>query len=132
MRKKIQVKHTHRYTKSQNILFNGYANCHYYDRHIEYTYDEQDDTNVIMRVYDDHMEIERFGEVHSLLQLYEGTSTLNPMESEYGTFEIEIYTYAYQNDDNYIMVEYDVESGSEDKDGFKIEIEVKEDIHEYN
>lgn len=132
MRKKILIKHTHRYTKSQNVLFNGYAICHYYDRHIEFTYVEQDDTKVIMRAYDDHMEIERFGEVHSLLNLYKDCVTKNPMESEYGTFEIEMKTYAYIKDDHYIMVEYDVESGSLEKDGFKIEIEVKEDTHEYN
>lgn len=132
MRKKIQVKHTHRYTKSENILFEGYAVCNDYDDYIELVYYENNDTKVVMYAYQDYMVIERYGEVHSQLNLHPNKATANPMKSEYGTFEIEITTFDYQKDDHYIMVEYDIENGSPDKDGFKIEIEVKEEAHEYN
>ncbi|NBK96690.1 MAG: DUF1934 family protein [Erysipelotrichia bacterium] len=132
MRKKIQVKHTHRYTKSENILFVGYALCSEYDQYREINYVEKDGTKVVMYMFKEYMVIERYGEVHSQLNLHRKQTTKNPMKSEYGTFEIEIHTFAYQCDPRYIMVEYDVENGSDSKDGFKIEIEVMEEAYEYN
>lgn len=132
MRKKIQVKHTHRYTKSLNVLYDGYAICNDFDTYIEITYYEKDGTKVVMYAYDDYIIIERYGEVHSQLQLHQNKTIKCLMRSEYGNFEIEATTYAYQKAENYIMVEYDIESGNTDKDGFLIEIEVKEDAHEYN
>lgn len=132
MRKKIQVKHTHRYTKSENILYEGYAICNDYDGYMEITYHESDDTKVVMYAYDNYMIIERYGEVQSQLHLHRNKRSKCPMKSEYGSFEIEVTTFAYKKQDNAIMVEYDIESGNPDKDGFKIEIEVKEVAHEYN
>lgn len=132
MKKKIQVKHTHRYTNMQSILFEGYANCNDFDEYLELSYEEEDKTKVVMYCFAKYIVIERYGEVLSKLELHKNKKTSNPMNSIYGTFEIEVSTYDYQKDDHYIMVEYDVENGSEEKDGFKIEIIIEEDHHEYN
>ncbi len=130
MQKKIMVRHTHRYTNERAILFEGIAMCEDFDTYREYRYSEKDGTKVVMYCYEDHIQIERFGMIHSCLNLYENRTTKNPMESVYGIFDIEMTTFAYRREDRYVMVEYDVESGTEEKDGFIIELE--EVINEYN
>lgn len=132
MRKKIKVKHTHRYTNEKAILFEGQALCNEFNDYIEYLYNEADGTKVMMYIYSHRIEIKRHGEVLSSLDMQPEKKTKNLMKSPYGEFEIEIYTYDFQNDGNYIMVEYDVENGLKDKDGFKIEIEVEEEGYEFH
>ncbi len=132
MRKKIHVRHTHRYTKEKSVLYEGECDFTLYDTYWQLSYSERDGTKVKMICYDDYMIIERFGEVKSKLELNPNKRTSNAMESVYGTFFIAIQTHDYKKEDAYVMVEYDVESGSPEKDGFKIEIDIKEDGNEYN
>ena len=132
MRKKIKVKHTHRYTNEKAVLYDGDALCNEFSEYLELNYMEEDKTKVTMFIYENHMEIKRFGEVLSSLDMKPKKKTKNPMKSAYGTFEIEVYTYDFKNEGNYIMVEYDVENGTKEKDGFKIEIEIKEEGYEFH
>lgn len=132
MKKKIKVTHTHRYTLENALLYEGYALYNDFNTYKEYIYQENEETKVILYIYDTHMEIQRYGEAQSSLTLKKDKTTLNPIKSMYGTFEVEIKTYDYQVNEKYMMVEYDVENGSQDKDGFKIEIVVEEDGHEFH
>lgn len=132
MKHNIHVKHTHRYTHEQMTLFLGEAEIKEYDGYYEYIYYDEQRIKTVLKIFEDKMEIQRYGEATSSLLLIENERTLNPISSPYGTFEIEIFTYAYKNENNYIMVEYDVENGSEDKDGFKIEIRVEEKSYEFH
>ena len=130
MKKHIIVQHTHRYTHQKEKLFEGYAEVSEFNEYRQYRFQEADGTKVVMTCYEFSMRIERFGEIHSCIECQPGKSIECPMRSAYGTFAIPIYTFAYVREDDYVVVSYDVENGTDDKDGFIIEIE--EDRHETN
>lgn len=132
MKKNVKVMHTHRYTLEKAVLYEGYAHCNDYGTYKEFTYFENEETKVILYIYQEYMEIQRYGEAQSSLTLKKEETTFNPIKSMYGTFEVEITTYEYRNTDHYIVVEYDIHNGSDDKDGFKIEIKIEEDVYELN
>lgn len=132
MKREILVKHMHRYTFEQAVLYEGVAEYNAYPDYVELVFYEDQNTRVVMHCFEKYMEIRRFGEVKSHLTLKPKERTHNPMESIYGTFEVEMFTDAYLREDAYIMVAYDVENGTEDKDGFRIDIELKEDGYELN
>lgn len=132
MKKKIHVKHTHRYTLEKSDLYIGECEFNVYDSYWQLSYRESDDTKVTMYCYENYIRIERFGEVKSKLSMKPKQDTNNPMESAYGTFYIVIHTHDYKREDAYVMVEYDVVSGDPQQDGFKIEIAFQEDSNEYN
>lgn len=132
MKKKVKITNTHRYTKQKNIQYNGYVDFEEKNDGYTFTFREKDGTKVRMNVYEYYMQIERFGEATTFLTLRKDVVTKNPIKSMYGVFEIDIYTYSYEWSTNYIKVEYDVENGSDDKDGFIIEIEIKEGRNEFH
>lgn len=132
MKRKIKISNTHRYLKQTIIQFNGYVDVDLIEDGFVFTYREKDNTRVRMTIHEHYMKIERFGEAKTCLVLRKGVRTKNPINSIYGSFEIDIYTYDYQNDGNYIRVEYDIENGTEDKDGFIVELQMKEGQHEFH
>lgn len=132
MKRKIKVKHTHRYTLEKDILFDGYADCNEFQEYLEYIYYEENNVKVVMYIFESYMQIKRFGEVQSTLTFKKEEHTMNLMNSVYGSFEIEIYTYDFQKKGYDIIVEYDIENGSDEKDGFKIEIEVEDKGYEFH
>ena len=132
MKKKIKVTNTHRYTKEKNIQYNGYVDINETMDGFMFTFREKDNTKVRMTVHEYYMQIERFGQATTFLTLRKDVTTKNPIKSPYGVFEIDIFTYDYQNSGNYIKVEYDVENGTDDKDGFIVEIEIKEGRNEFH
>lgn len=132
MKKKVKITNTHRYTKQKNIQFNGYVDCEAKGEGITFTFREKEGTKVRMNIYEYYMQIERFGEAETFLTLRKDVVTKNPIKSIFGVFEIDIYTHDYINEKKYVRVEYDVENGSDDKDGFIIEIEIKEGRNEFH
>lgn len=132
MKEKILVKHTHRYTKEEMVLFHGNAQYIEYEKYYEYIYYDEQKIKTVLRIYEDKMEIQRYGEAISSLLLVKNEMTKNPITSPYGTFEIDIYTHDYKYGRNWIKVEYDVENGTEEKDGFIVEIRLEERKDELN
>lgn len=132
MKKKIKITNTHRYTKQKNVQYNGYVDVTLLEDGFSFVFREKDNTKVKMSIYDSYMQIERYGEAHTKLTMKENKTTKNPIESVYGIFEIDIFTYSYLNEKNHIKVEYDVENGTDDKDGFIVELEIKEERHEFH
>lgn len=132
MKKEVKVTHMHLYTKEKAVLFSGYADFVMFPDYMELIYVESDGVKVIMRFYEEYMEVHRHGEVRSHLTMKQNKHTLNPMESVYGTFEVELYTHEYERCDHQIVVAYDIHNGSDEKDGYKIVIELLEGVYECN
>lgn len=132
MKRKIKITNTHRYTKQKSIQYNGYVDMNVLEDGFSFVFYEKDNTKVRMSIHENHMQIERFGEARTKLTMKENELTKNPIESVYGIFEIDIFTYSYLNEKNHIKVEYDVENGTDDKDGFIVELEIKEERHEFH
>ncbi len=132
MKKQILVKQTHRYSLQTGIMYEGEAFIDEYSDYIRFTFIDDDEAKVVFYCFEQYMEIHRFGEVNSELLLKPNAQTFNKITSEFGKFDVEIKTIAYQNNDMQIRVEYDIESDQEDKDGFIIDIEVMEGNYEYN
>lgn len=132
MKKKIKIINTHKYTNAKEIQFHGYVDIDFLDDGFSFVFHEKTGVKVRMKIHEYYMQIERFGEAKTSLTLRKGVVSKNPIKSIYGVFEIDIYTYDFQNHGNYIKVEYDVENGSDDKDGFVIEIEIKEGRNEFH
>ncbi len=132
MEKKIKVKHTHRYTKESAILFEGTSQIDDYPGYRKIAFLEGLNVKVVFYCFETFVEVHRFAEVVSQLSLKPKQRTSNPIKSEYGVFDVEIYTYEYEVNTNYVKVSYDIENGSDDKDGFIVEIEIEEGVYEHN
>lgn len=127
-----KVINTHRYTKDTVVLYEGNMIVHEYMDRFEYKYREADGTKVTITIYEDAMSIKRQGEVTTSLMLKPNEKTLNPVESPFGTFEIEVTTYRYEKIENKYCVEYDVENGMDDKDGFIVELVLEGEQYEFH
>ncbi|MDH6366842.1 uncharacterized beta-barrel protein YwiB (DUF1934 family) [Breznakia sp. PH1-1] len=131
MKKKLHVMHQHLYTKESQDLFIGEATHDIYDDYEQYTYEEETGAKVILRVYENYAQIERIGDVHSILKFIENEDTTNLIKSEFGDMNIDLFTHLYRKDDNQVVIAYDV-LHSQDHDGFKITFMMKGDLNEYN
>ncbi len=132
MKKEIIVKQTHRYTLESNNMYNGQANIDEYSDYTRIKFIDCENATTVFYCFNSYMEIHRFGEATSELVLKPDCSTFNKIKSEFGTFEIEILTHKYTYNEDYICVEYDIENGNDDTDGYKIEVEVAEGKDEFN
>lgn len=130
--KKINVKHQHRYTLEKANLYNGLANYQLFDDHEEISYQENDGAKVKVSVFPEYLKIERKADITSSLLFFPYKKTSNELKSEYGNFNVEIYTYKYQKHNHCILVEYDILSSSSQKDGYEIMFEMEENINEFN
>jgi len=132
MIKQIYVKHQHRYSLEEADLYRGAASFVIHDDYEELIYREADGSKVNVCIYQNQLIIIRSGEVQSNLTFKEHQKTINVIKSSYGDIEIELYTYQYKSEKNRIIVDYDIVSSSEDKDGYYIEFCIEEGICEYN
>ncbi len=134
MKKEILVKHTHRYSLESLVMYHGEADIDEYSDYTRVSFIDEENAKIVFYCFSTYMEIHRFGEVSSELILKPQQQTMNKIKSEFGVFEVEVKTIAYEYIDNHIRVEYDIESDSEDdsKDGFIIELEILEGSYEYN
>lgn len=130
--KKIKVKHRQRYNHEEAELYKGHVEYAIFDDHEEYQYREKDGAKVRVCLFPDYMSITRNGEILSNLVFRKGKITKNILKSSYGDIEIELFTYAYQREHDKIIVEYDILSSSEGRDGYRIEFVMEEECSEFN
>lgn len=132
MIKQIYVKHRHRYSLEEADLYKGEANFTIYDDYEELVYREADGVKVKVLISSSQLIIIRSGELQSNLTFKENQKTINLIKSPYGDIEIELFTYQYISEPGRIIVDYDILSSNEEKDGYHIEFSIEEGICEYN
>lgn len=127
MKKHLTVKQKHRYTNEKNLMFEGHVNLvkNGSSQCIEYV--EKDGASVKVIADDEGLHIKRKGEVITNLHFEMNEKTSGSVLSEFGTIDLEIYTYKYIRKDNIIALEYDILSGGEVTDGYRILWILKED-----
>lgn len=128
MKKYLTVKQTNRYTKEKNLMFQGHAMYEKKGTALAISYMERDQkTNVAITIQDDELAIIRQGELMTTLVFRALETTKGSVLSEFGTIDLEIYTHKYIRKDNNIALEYDILSGGEVTDGYRILWMTKED-----
>lgn len=132
MKKRLHVRHQHRYLLEVADLYNGEAEYSLFDDYELLTYKEADDVLVKVYLYEDYMQIHRHGEIKSKLSFKVNQTTKNLLITPYGDMEIELFTYNYRYEKNKIILEYDILSSNEEKDGYRIEFIVEEGVSEFH
>ena len=127
MKKHLTVKQKHRYTNEKNLMFEGHVNLARNGSSLRIEYVEKDGASVKVIADDEGLHIERKGEVITNLHFEMNEKTDGSVLSEFGTIDLEIYTYKYIRKDNIIALEYDILSGGEVTDGYRILWILKED-----
>ena len=128
MKKHLTVKQKHRYTNEKNLMFEGHVNLVKKGSSLCMEYVEKDGVAFVKITADDEgLHIERKGEVMTNLHFQMNEKTCGSVLSEFGTIDLEIYTYKYIRKDNIIALEYDILSGGEVTDGYRILWILKED-----
>ena len=84
-------------------------------------------TNVEMFIHKEQLTIVRHGEVVSTLHFKSNEKTYGTVSSEFGEFQIELFTHRYLCGSETIAVEYDVLSGDEVSDSFRILWKIRRD-----
>lgn len=129
MKKHILVRQQHRYTKERFILFDGIAEYQKNDDSIIILYKENDTkANVKIVAEDNVLKIVRKAEAKTTLEFREHKLTTGDVLSEFGCFTLDLHTHNYIKKENIIAIEYDIRSGEEVTDGFRIIWMVKEDV----
>lgn len=128
MRKYIVVKQKQLYTGERNLMFKGLAFFSNIEDVLHLSYTEMDtESSVIVEAYPDELRVHRKGEVVTHLQFQQGRQTDGSVLSEFGTIDIGIFTHKYIRKENCIAIEYDILSGGEVTDGYRILWIIKED-----
>ena len=76
----------------------------------------------------DGLKIERKGELITQLSFEHNKTTTGSVMSEFGIFDIGVFTHKYIKKENIIAIEYDILSGDEVTDGYRILWVIKEDL----
>lgn len=128
MKKYLTAKQTHRFTKEKNLMFQGHADYEKKGSVLTIHYKEKDQrTNVTVTIQDDVLQIERHGELLTRLEFRPLEKTKGSVLSEFGTIDLEIYTHKYIRKEHTIALEYDILTGGEVTDGYRILWITKED-----
>lgn len=128
MKKHLTVKQKHRYTNEKNLMFEGHVDFVKKGSLMSIAYVEKDQSASVNISADDvELRLERKGEVHTNLCFRHKETTVGSVLSEFGTIDLEIYTHKYIRKDNIIALEYDILSGGEVTDGYRILWILKED-----
>lgn len=129
MKKYVIVKQKHLYTNERNLMFEGYAGFSKNESCITLEYIEKDQkTKVCVIASDDELQIKRNGEIVTHLYFTHKEKTMGTIMSEFGMIEIDIFTHKYIKKENIIAIEYDILSGNEMSDGYRIIWTIKEDF----
>jgi len=113
MKKHIVVKQKHLYTEERNLMFEGQAFFSNSDGCLRLSYTERG--------------IKRDGELMTRLTFQHKKQTTGSVLSEFGTIDIGVFTHKYIKRENIIAIEYDILSGDEVTDGYRILWILKED-----
>ena len=105
MKKHIVVKQKHLYTEERNLMFEGQAFFSDSDGCLRLSY-----TELMTRLTFQHKK-----------------QTTGSVLSEFGTIDIGVFTHKYIKRENIIAIEYDILSGDEVTDGYRILWILKED-----
>ena len=127
MKKYLTVKQTHRYTNEKNLMFQGHANYEQKAYGLCISYKEDEQTSVTVMIQDDEISIKREGEFITSLMFRNLEKTQGSVLSEFGTIDLEIYTHKYIRKENIVALEYDILSGGNVTDGYRILWITKED-----
>ena len=129
MEKYIVVKQKHLYTNERYLMYEGQAFFSNKDGCLRLSYKEKDsDTKVTINAKNDELMIERKGELITRLSFQYHETTTGSVMSEFGMFDIGVYTHKYIKKENIIAIEYDILSGDEVTDGYRIIWVIKEDL----
>lgn len=128
MKKYLKVKQKHRYTNEKNVMFEGHGRFEKKGSVIHISYVENDQkTTVKVSANEEELHLVREGEFQTDLHFRHKQKTQGSVLSEFGTITLEIYTHKYIRKENVIALEYDILSGGEVTDGYRILWIVKEE-----
>lgn len=128
MKKHIVVKQKHLYTEERNLMFEGQAFFSNSDGCLRLSYTEHgSNTMVSVEAEEGELRIKRDGEIITRLTFQHQKQTTGLILSEFGTIDIGVFTHKYIKRENIIAIEYDVLSGGEVTDGYRILWILKED-----
>ncbi len=122
MKQHISVKQKNKITQSENVMAEGPCEVSDDELITKVSYHELDamKTKVELAFDADTLTLVRHGEVQTTLHFKAKTKTIGTVLSEFGEFQVEIYTHRYLIGKDTIALEYDVLSGDEVSDTFRI------------
>ena len=128
MKKHIVVKQKHLYTEERNLMFEGQAFFSDSDGCLRLSYTERgSNTAVSVEAENEELRIQRDGELMTRLTFQHKKQTTGSILSEFGTIDIGVFTHKYIKKENIIAIEYDILSGGEITDGYRILWIIKEE-----
>ena len=128
MKKHIVVKQKHLYTEERNLMFEGQAFFSDSDGCLRLSYTERgSNTAVSVEAENEELRIQRDGELMTRLTFQHKKQTTGSVLSEFGTIDIGVFTHKYIKKENIIAIEYDILSGGEVTDGYRILWIIKEE-----
>ena len=128
MKKHIVVKQKHLYTEERNLMFVGQAFFSDSDGCLRLSYKERgSNTAVSVEAENEELRIQRDGELMTRLTFQHKKQTTGSILSEFGTIDIGVFTHKYIKKENIIAIEYDILSGGEVTDGYRILWIIKEE-----
>ena len=128
MKKHIVVKQKHLYTEERNLMFEGQAFFSDSNGCLRLSYTERgSNTAVSVEAENEGLRIQRDGELMTRLTFQHKKQTTGSVLSEFGTIDIGVFTHKYIKRENIIAIEYDILSGDEVTDGYRILWSLKED-----
>lgn len=129
MKKEIKVTQKNRYSKDRQIIFHGYGNVVFHENSITIEYIEDNTmASVKVEANDEYCTLCRKGEIKTNLKFIKDETTTGYVESEFGTFELGIHTHKYYKLEDMVICEYDILTGDEVSDGYRIIWKIKESM----
>ena len=126
MKKRLTVKQKNILDQSISVLHDGECECNRTHTQIILHYQENmADGTVELEANDEMLIIKRNAETQTRLLFRKGQKTTGMITSQYGSFEIELFTHFYQVRGNIIAIEYDVLSGA-DRTSFRFTWQIQE------
>ena len=127
MKQLVLVKQKNITENIEQILFNDAIEIKNNKSTISFTYHEKQPFNGVVNVEANMKgcKIKRISENTTTLNFIENKKTKGIVESQYGTFDVEIFTKKYFIKDELIALEYDILSGNEITDTFRLMIKFK-------
>lgn len=129
MKQRVIVKQKNQITNDEYLMADGMCDVITHGNKMEVSYHELDaaSTKVEMFIHKDQLTIVRHGEVLSTLNFRVNEKTCGTVSSEFGEFQIELYTHRYLCGKDTIAVEYDVISNEAVSDSFRILWKIRRD-----
>lgn len=108
-------------------MFHGTCECEVKPGNVRIAYREiNGDARVVVEAQNDVMKLVRSSEAETHLIFRKGEKTTGYVESEFGIIELEVFTHTYHCREHIVAVEYDILSGNEICDSFRIIWSIKD------